>query len=37
MKDANHKLKERVKELNCLYEISKVAVAKLADQIALFL
>jgi two-component system, NtrC family, sensor kinase len=26
MKDADHKLKERVKELNCLYEISKVAL-----------
>ena len=26
MKDAGHKLKERVKELNCLYEISKVAL-----------
>ena len=26
MEDAHHKLKERVKELNCLYEISKVAL-----------
>jgi signal transduction histidine kinase len=31
MKDANHKLRERVKELNCLYEISKVAVASKND------
>ena len=26
MKDTDHKLKERVKELKCLYEISKVAL-----------
>jgi signal transduction histidine kinase len=31
MKDVNHKLRERVKELNCLYEISKVAVASKND------
>ena len=31
MKNADHKLKERVKELNCLYEISKVALEANSD------
>lgn len=35
MKDATHKLKERVKELNCLFEISKAAVASKNDVKAL--
>jgi signal transduction histidine kinase len=35
MKDAHNKLKERVKELNCLYEISKVALEANNDVYAL--